>query len=48
MEEKEKEILDSRKFFSLFFLFPGKVEWRLERVEKGIQESVRVFTLMAF
>ena len=28
--------------------FIGKVEWRLERVEKGIQESVGVFTLIAF
>ena len=45
MEEKEKEILNIRK---VFFLFQGKVEWRIERVEKGIQESGGVFTLMAF
>ena len=48
MEEKEKEILDPRKVFSLFFLFLRKVEWRLEKVEKGIQKSVEIFTLMTF
>ena len=30
MEEKEKEILDPRKVFSLFFFFFGKVEWSQE------------------
>ena len=39
MEEKEKEILDPRKVFSLFFPFSKKVEWS--------QESMGVFTLMA-
>ena len=33
--------------FCLIWFF-GKVEWRLERVEKEIQESVGIFTLMVF
>ena len=42
--ERKKKFLIQEKFF----LFPGKLEWRLERVEKGIQGSIVVFTLMAF
>ena len=32
IEEKEKEILNPRKFFSLLFLFPGKVEWEFKKL----------------
>ena len=32
MVEKEKEILDPRKVFPLFFLFPEKVEWESKKV----------------